>query len=181
MQALLRSVPGTAKQARLALQRAFTSLPVIDVSALLEPDQVRGVFFAPGMSRVFIQQQLSLDSAYLRMGHFLDDVFQCRHPAPGQPWRSSCTGRAWRRASFMCKTTVRLMQRLQSPCSKNTSKAFESSLVPTAGIAASDCTDVLEKARQWFSLPVRPLSAPVSLTKVSWRLIRMLIDCLGEL
>ena len=44
MQALLRSMPGTATHAQLALQRAFTSLPVIDVSALLEPDQVRGVF-----------------------------------------------------------------------------------------------------------------------------------------
>ena len=44
MQALLRSAHGKEMLARLALQRAFTSLPVIDVSALLEPGRVRGAF-----------------------------------------------------------------------------------------------------------------------------------------
>lgn len=48
MQALLRTSPGTAALARLALQRAFTSLPVIDVMALLEPDQVGRCMF-PGV------------------------------------------------------------------------------------------------------------------------------------
>ena len=57
---------------------------------------------------------------------------------------------------------------IAEPCSKNTSKrGFDSSGVPTAGIAASECTDVLEKARRWFSLPVRPLPAPASLTELS--------------
>ena len=76
-----------------------------------------------------------------------------------------------------CETTVRLMQNIAEPQLQqdHTPTVFrlfsEASLVPTAGIAPSACAAVLALAQPWFSLPVRPLPAPASLTELSWRAV----------